>query len=150
MRFSSDGFLDTSDDGRVRTPGLHDEEMEPLPEKDALSFLLSHAFPGPRRIVRSLSLQNRGTLQRALWADSVNQRMGLVDRVWRAITEPCGRVDASEEKPQLLQIVLYGDQWAYPLYLQNGTVRVVPEGGLPVGELKRKRGTPRIDVRSGA
>lgn len=148
MRFSSDGFLDTRDDGPVRMPGLHDEEMEPLPEKDALSFLLSHAFPAPRRIVRSLSLQNRGTLQRALWADSVNQRMDLVDRVWRAITEPCGHVEPSGDHPQLLQIVLYGDEWAYPLYLKDGTVRVVPEGGVPVGEIKRKRGTPRIDVQS--
>lgn len=147
MRFSNDGFLDTRDDGRVRMPGLHDEAEEPLPEKDALSFLLSHAFPGPRRIVRSLSVQHRGILQRAMWADSVNKRMGLVDRVWRAITEPSDRLDASEQ-PQLLQIVLYGSEWAYPLYLKDGTVRVIPEGGVPVGQVKKKRGAPRIDLQS--
>lgn len=151
MRFSSDGFLDTRDDGRVRMPGIPDEEeLEPLAEKDALSFLLSHAFPGPRRIVRSLSLQHRGTLHRALWAESVNQRMDLVDRVWRAITEPCGRPKQPVDRPQLLQVVLYGDQWAYPLYVQDGSMRVIPAGGVPVGQIKRARGTPRIDLQSGA
>jgi len=149
MRVATDGFLDTRDD-LVRMPGLADTEPEPLPEREALSFLLSHAFPGPRRIVRGLTPQHRGTLQRAVWADSVNIRMGLVDRVWRAITEPATVSPSPSGEPQLLQIVLYGDTWAYPLYLEKGTMRVAPCGGLPLGELKKKRGTPRIDVRSAA
>lgn len=147
MRFASDGFLDTRDDNRVRMPGRYDEKLEPLPEKEALSFLLSHSFRGPRQIVRSLSEQHRGTLQRAMWAETVNKRMGLVDRVWRAITEPTSGLESSDE-PQLLQIVMYGEEWAYPLYLKDETVQVIPEGGVPVGELKRKRGTPRIDLQS--
>lgn len=146
MRFASDGFLDTRDDTFVRTPGLHDETLEPLPEPEALSFLLSHAFSGARTIVRNLTVQNRCTLRRAMWADSVNQRMNLVDRVWREISEPAKGLPASDE-PQLLQIVLYGDEWAYPLYVDRGTVRVLPSGGIAVGELKRKR-APRIDLQS--
>ncbi len=146
MRISSDGYFHLHD-SRVRTPGIHEDHLEPLPEREALSFLLSHAFRGPRRVARSLSPQHRSTLQRAMWTDSVNQRMSLIDRVWRDISEPTTAGDQADEL-QLLQIVLYGDQWAYPLYLKRDTVRVVPSGGLPLGELKRPRGTPRIDLRS--
>lgn len=150
MRFATDGFLDTRDDTFVRTPGLHDEEtLDPLPEREALGFLLSHAFSGPRTVARPLSLQNRRTLRRAMWTESVNKRMNLVDRVWREISQPAPNGGpGSSDQPQLLQVVLYGDEWAYPLYLDDGTVRVLPSGGLAVGELKRKRGTPRIDVQS--
>lgn len=147
MRIANDGYMDFTDNGRVRLPGAYDERLDALPEKEALSFLLSHSFPGTRMIVRPLSEGNRRTLRRALWADSVNQRMDLVDRVWRSITEPVSGTTTSDE-PQLLQIVLYGDEWAYPLYQDQGTVHVSPKGGLPVGELKRRRGTPRIDVQS--
>lgn len=148
MRFASDGFLDTRDSNRVRMPGRYDEKLEPLPEKEALSFLLSHSFRGPRQIVRSLSEQHRGTLKRAILADTVNKRMGLVDRVWRDITEPTDSPASANGRPQLLQIVLYGEQWAYPLYVEDGTVRVIPGGGVSVGELKRKGSTPRIDLQS--
>lgn len=150
MRFASDGFLDTRDKTFVRTPGLHDETLDPLPEREALAFLLSHAFSGPRTIARPLTVQNRCTLRRAMWTEAVNRRMNLVDRVWREISEPVPGGGGSSDEPQLLQIVLYGDEWAYPLYLDQDTVRVLPSGGLAVGELKRQRGTPRIDLQSEA
>lgn len=147
MRIATDGYLDLRDTSMVRTPGAYDDEVEPLPERRALTFLLSHAFPGPRTIVRPLSERNRRTLQKAIWADSVNDRMNLVDRVWRDITQPVPDPDPSDE-PQLLQIVLYGEEWAFPLYLDGGTMQVLPEGGLPVGKVKRRKGAPRIDVQS--
>ena len=147
MRFATDGFLDLRDSGMVRTPGAYEEELEALPERRALSFLLSHSFKGARTIVRPLSEANRRTLRRAQWADCVNHRMNLVDRVWREITEPVYGI-ASSDEPQLLQIVLYGDLWAYPLYLVGERTEVNPEGGLPVGKVKRRKGTPRIDVQS--
>ena len=147
MRFATDGFLDCRESGRVRMPGAYDEEMDALPERRALSFLLSHSFPGPRTIVRALSEANRKTLRRAQLADSVNHRMNLVDRVWREITEPAYGVAPSEE-PQLLQIVMYGDLWAYPLYLVGDRMEVAPEGGLPVGKLQRRKKAPRIDLQS--
>ena len=147
MRFATDGFFDTRESGRVRMPGAYEEKLEALPERRALSFLLSHSFPGPRTIVRPLSEANRRTLRRAQWADSVGHRMDLVDRVWREITEPAYGITPSEE-PQLLQVVLYGDLWAYPLYLVGERMEVTPEGGLPVGKLKRRKKAPRIDLQS--
>lgn len=146
MRITSDGFLDLGNDGKVRTPGIYDERLEPLPEREALSFLLSHAFPGARRIVRPLSTRHRSALQRAMWAESVSKRMSLLDRVWRGITRPVNRT--ADGEAQLLQIVMYGNEWAYPLYLERGTVRVLPEGGLPFGQVEKGNGTPRIDVQS--
>lgn len=147
MRFATDGFLDCRDSGIVRMPGAFDEELDALPERRALSFLLSHSFPGPRTIDRALSEANRRTLRRAQLADSVSHRMSLVDRVWREITEPAYGIKPSRE-PQLLQMVLYGDLWAYPLYLVGDRMEVAPEGGLPVGKIKRRKKAPRIDLQS--
>lgn len=147
MRFATDGFLDLRDSGIVRMPGAHDEELDALPERRALSFLLSHSFKGARTIVRPLSEAKRRMLRRAQWADCIGHRMDLVDRVWREITEPVDGI-ASGDEPQLLQIILYGDLWAYPLYLVGDRTEVAPEGGLPVGKVKRQKGTPRIDLQS--
>lgn len=134
MRISTDGFIDTRDSRRVRTPGLHADSVDPMPEGAALAFLLTHNFPGHRRIVRSMTVDERRRIQLAAWADSVSERMALVDRVWRAITEPVvPPVDARE--PQVIQVVQFGP-WAYPICLDGGSTRVMPAGGLPAGELE--------------
>ena len=133
MRIAADGYIDLSDGRRVRTPGYHDHGLEPVPEEEAIAFLLSHSFRGHRKIVRGLSLQERKRIRLALWADSVQERMTLVDRVWRSITE---RVDAEagSTEPQLVQVVRYGS-WAYPLYLDGDVTRVIPLGGMPLAEV---------------
>jgi hypothetical protein len=133
MRVAADGYIDISDGRRVRTPGFHDHRVEPVPEGEAIAFLLSHSFRGHRRIVRPLSMQERKRIRLALWADSVSERMSLVDRVWRSITE---RVNPpmSGGEPELAQVVQYGD-WAYPLYLDADCTRVIPHGGMPLAEV---------------
>ena len=88
MRISADGFMDLSDRSRVKTPGARDTGVEPMPEAEALSFLLTHSFPGHRRVVRPLSVTDRKSIRLAMWADSVQVRMSYVDRVWRNITDP--------------------------------------------------------------
>jgi hypothetical protein len=133
MRVAADGYIDISDGRRVRTPGYHDHAVDPVPEGEAVAFLLSHSFRGHRRIIRPLSVQERKRIRLALWADSVRDRMALVDRVWRAVTE---RVDppAGTSEPQLVQVVRYGS-WAYPLYLDGDVTRVIPNGGMPLAEV---------------
>jgi hypothetical protein len=133
MRVAADGYIDISDGRRVRTPGYHDHALEPVPEGEAIAFLLSHTFRGHRRIVRSLSLQERKRIRLALWADSVQERMSLVDRVWRSITE---RVDtpAYSGEPELVQVVRHG-AWAYPLYVDGDCTRVIPHGGMPLADV---------------
>ena len=133
MRIAADGYLDISDTRRVRTPGYHDHGLEPVPEGEAIAFLLSHSFRGHRRIIRPLSLEDRKRIHLALWADSIQERMSLVDRVWRSITE---RVHSSAvvEGPELVQVVRYGN-WAYPMYLDGDVTRVIPHGGMPLGEV---------------
>lgn len=133
MRIAADGYIDISDGRRVRTPGYHDHVLEPVPEEEAIAFLLSHAFRGHRRIVRSLSLAERKRIRLALWADSVSERMALVDRVWRAITEALTPVSTSEG-PQLVQVIRFGE-WAYPLYVDGDVTRVIPLGGLPLAQV---------------
>ncbi len=133
MRVAADGYIDLSDTRRVKTPGYHDHAVEPVPEPEAIAFLLSHTFRGHRRIVRSLSLQERKRIRLALWADSVSERMTLVDRVWRSISERIDIVGNSRE-PQLIQVVRYGD-WAYPLYADGDVTRVIPHGGMPLAEV---------------
>ena len=137
MRVAADGYLDLSDGRRVRTPGFHDHAVEPVPEAEALSFLLSHSFPGHRRIVRSLTTAERKRIRLAIWADSVSERMTLVDRVWRAITEPVGLPEDPNE-PELLQVVQY-EHWAYPIYLDGTVTRVIPHGGLLMAEVPSDR-----------
>ncbi len=133
MRIAADGYIDLTDGRRVRTPGYHDHGLEPVPEEEAIAFLLSHSFRGHRRVVRGLSVQERKRIRLALWADSVSERMALVDRVWRAISQPITPGEYSE-KPQLIQVIRYG-QWAYPLYVDGDVTRVIPLGGLPLAEV---------------
>ena len=137
MRVATDGFIDVRDGRRVRTPGLSTDLVEPMPEGEALSFLLSHSFPGHRRIVRCLNVGERRSMQLAAWADSVSEKMALVDRVWRAITEPV-LPPPDHREPQLVQIVQFGS-WSFPIYLDGASTRVMPHGGVPVGEVERSR-----------
>ena len=133
MRVAADGYLDISDGRRVRTPGYHDHAVEPVPQEEAIAFLLSHTFRGHRRIVRPLSEQERKRIRLALWADSVQERMSLVDRVWRSISERVSPAAGTDE-PQLVQVVQYGT-WAYPLYLDGDVTRVIPHGGMPLADV---------------
>jgi hypothetical protein len=132
--------MDLSDRRRVKTPGTRDAGVDPMPEGEALSFLLSHSFPGHRRIVRQLSDSDRKNVRLALWADSVQVRMSYVDRVWRNITEPVLPPN-DPSRPQLLQVIQFG-VWAYPLYLDGHVTRVIPHGGMPIPELN---GQVRVD-----
>lgn len=145
MRVATDGFIDIRDGRRVRTPGFHEESLEPMPEGEAFSFLLSHSFPGHRRVVRPMSVAERRLIRLAAWADSVSERMSLVDRVWRAITESVIPVPG-HEGAELVQVVQFG-HWAWPLYLDGATTRSMPHGGVPIGELEggRKGKVLRLD-----
>ncbi len=145
MRIAADGFIDIRDGKRVRTPGLHKEvSLEPMPEAEALAFLLSHSFRGHRRMVRSLSVAERRRIRLASWADSVSERMALVDRVWRSVTEPAESPDEGEGAT-LLQVVQEGN-WAYPLHADGPVTRVLPAGGVPASEVKgRKKDIFRLD-----
>ena len=134
MRVAADGYLDISDGRRVRTPGYHDHRLDPVPEEEAIAFLLSHNFRGHRRIVRPLSVQDRKRIRLALWADSVSERMTLVDRVWRSITEAVMPPVGSGGEPQLVQVIRHGN-WAYPLYLDGDSTRVIPLSGMPIAEV---------------
>ena len=137
MRVATDGYIDIRDGRRVRTPGLSTESVEPMPEAEALSFLLSHSFPGHRRVVRGLNVGERRSMQLAAWADSVSEKMALLDRVWRAITEPM-LPPPDHREPQLVQVVQFG-AWSYPIHLDGASTRVIPHGGVPVGEVERSR-----------
>jgi hypothetical protein len=134
MRVAADGYLDISDGRRVRTPGYHDHRLDPVPEEEAIAFLLSHNFRGHRRIVRPLTVQDRKRIRLALWADSVSERMTLVDRVWRSITEAVMPPVGGNGEPVLVQVVRYGN-WAYPLYLDGDSTRVIPLSGMPIAEV---------------
>ena len=136
MRIAADGYLDLSDGRRVRTPGYHDHGLEPVPEEEAIAFLMSHSFRGHRRVVRPLSLAERKSIRLALWAGSVSERMTLVDRVWRAISVPI-TPGAGSDGPQLIQVIRYGD-WAYPLFLEGDVTRVIPLGGKPLAEVSQE------------
>ena len=134
LRISADGFMDLSDRRRVRTPGARDTGVEPVPEAEALAFLLSHSFPGHRRVVRPMTEHDRKNIRLALWSDSVEVRMAYVDRVWRNITEPV-LPPQNPRVPELIQVIHYGGVWAYPLYLDGEVTRVIPLGGLPMPEV---------------
>lgn len=133
MKICADGYMKVAVPKRVRTPGDYDSGFEPVPVKDAVAFLLSHTFPGHRRLCRVLTHRDCQMLRRALWADSVSERMTLVDRVWRSITEPVS--GPAKGEPSLIQVVRWKDDWAYPLYLAGEATRVMPTGGVPVPEL---------------
>jgi len=133
MRISADGYIDLQDQRRVRTPGYHDQTVEPLPEAEAFSFLLSHSFRGHRRIVRALTIAERKRMRMATWADSVDERMTLMHRVWRAITESVP-APSNPGQPELVQVVQF-EHWAYPIYLDGDFTRVIPLGGVSVAEV---------------
>jgi hypothetical protein len=147
MRISADGFIDLRDKTRVRTPGYHEVNADPMPETEAVAFLLSHSFPGHRKIVRSLTSRERARLRMASWADSINERMSLLDKVWRAITRPVPS-PMDPTTPELAQIVRVDGDWAYPIYLDGDETRVLPTGGMPLSELKKKLGAPLLDLSS--
>ena len=138
-RIHADGFLDISDRRRVRTPGNYKVRVDPAPDSEALAFLLSHTFPGHRKVVRSMTVSDRKQIRLAMWADSVNERMNLVDRIWRRITEPVVPGKAST-RPKLVQVVRYGSSWAYPLYMDGSVTRVLPHGGVPASVAKKELG----------
>lgn len=143
MRIHADGYIDLRDPRRVRTPGLVHKEVEPSPEDEAVFFLLSHAFPGHRKIVRPLNTNHRRRIRLARWADSVQERMNLVDRVWRDITEPV-LPPSDPETPELVQVLLYGKR-EFPLYLDGGVTRVIPKGGVAQGSVET---TPSLDLKT--
>ena len=136
MRVAADGYIDLSDGRRVRTPGFHDQQVEPVPESEALSYLLSHSFPGHRRIVRGLRLEERKRIRLAMWADSVSERMTLVHRVWRAITQPAPP-PSNPEEPELIQVIQY-EHWAHPIYLDGARTRVILRGGMSLAEVPKE------------
>lgn len=147
MRLSADGYLDLRDPRRVRTPGKFDRYVEPAPERESIDFLFSHVFPSHRRVARPISIGDRRKIKLAILATSVAERMTLVDRVWRSMTEPVPpptRLD----RPQLIQIVTFGDHWAYRVYLDGASTRIVPVGESP--KESADADTPHLDFRIGA
>lgn len=135
MRVAADGYIDLQDSRRVKTPGYYDHAVEPVPEAEAVAFLLSHSFRGHRRVIRPMSVEERKRIRLALLADSVSERMTLVDRVWRSITEQVMPM-AVQQGPQLIQVVRYGD-WAYPLYADGDFTRVIPLSGTPLADVPK-------------
>jgi hypothetical protein len=136
MRVAADGYIDLSDGRGVKTPGYHDHGVDPVPEAEALSYLLSHTFPGHRRIARPLRIQERKSIRLAMWADSVSERMTLVDRVWRAITVSVSPPQDPDE-PELIQVVQF-ENWAFPLYLDGQCTRVIPRSGVSLAEVPQE------------
>lgn len=128
MRICADGYLDLNTTLRVVMPGDHRTEVEPLPLREAMDFLLSHTFKGHRKINRRMTETHRSRLRLAMWADSVGNRMAMVDRVWREITEPIHTTHDPSE-PRMIQLVQVGTDWQYSLYLVGEETRVIPPGG---------------------
>lgn len=147
MRISADGFIDLTEKPRIRTPGYYEVKADPMPETEAMAFLLSHSFRGHRKIVRPLTSRERARLRLASWADSINERMSLLDKVWRGITTPVGS-PRDPSTPELVQVVRVEGDWAYPIYLDGDETRVLPTGGMPLSDLKRKLGAPLLDLSS--
>ena len=134
MRVTSDGYIDLRAT-KIRTPGdhTHDRDLDPVPEGEAVAFLLSHSFRGHRRVVRPMTVQDRKRIRLALWADSVSERMTLVDRVWRSITEAVV-APANRSGPYLAQLIRYGE-WVYPVYFDGDVTRIIPLSGTPFAEV---------------
>jgi hypothetical protein len=145
MRISADGFIDVRDHRRVRTPGYFEAKVEPMPEGEAINFLLSHSFPGHRKIVRGMTARERRKLRRASWADSINERMTLLDQVWRGMTRAVPPPRGSEEA-ELVQVVRVDGEWCYPVYLDGEETRVLPTGGIPLGRLEDRLEVPLLDL----
>lgn len=134
MKIHADGYIDLRRSPKINTPGS-DVAVEPTPEDEAVAYLLSHAFPGHRKIVRRLTEGHRRRIRLARWADSVSDRMDLLDRVWRAITEPVLPPE-DPSTPELIQVVRWGER-EFPLYLDGGVTRAIPASGLPAGSVDR-------------
>lgn len=145
MRICSDGLILFDEPRRLRMPGPYESAVDPMPEEEAVSFLLSHTFPGRRRIVRPLTPRERRLIRLATWASSVNERMALLDPVWRAITTPVDVPDDASH-PVLIQVVEYRGRWAYPLYAKDGTTVVRPAGGTAAKELNGQRRAERVEL----
>ncbi|HUE96301.1 MAG TPA: hypothetical protein VMN39_06555 [Longimicrobiaceae bacterium] len=141
FRLCADGFIDLRDTRRVRTPGAFESRVEPAGESEAISFLLSHSFPGHRRVVRPLSVSDRRQLRLAMWANSVQERMNLADRVWRSVTEPVPPPPEGSG-PILIQILKHGKR-SYPLYLDGRVTRVIPPGGIAL-----ESDAPALDLKT--
>ncbi len=90
-----------------------------------------------------MTISDRKQIQLAMWADSVSERMGLVDRIWRRITEPVAPVK-THTRPKLIQLVLYDNAWAYPLYLDGSVTRVLPHGGVPAPVANKQIGKKQL------
>lgn len=150
MRIAADGFIDISDGRRVRMPGLHNEDdIEPMPEAEAVAFLLSHSFNGHRQMVRSLTIDERRRIRKATWAGSIADRMNLVDRVWRSVSEPVSSL-RSADKPKLIQVIQFGG-WAWPLHIDRNVTRVIPDGGMPASQIdqdRKRKSVFRLDRRT--
>lgn len=144
MRISADGFIHLRKGMKVRTPGRYESKVDPIGASEAMSFLLSHTFAGHRKIVRAPNSSERRKLRLASWADSVNDRMDLVDRVWRAITVPAipnGPLD----EPQLVQVVMYNGTY-YPVYLDGEVTKVLPQGGVDDPMMAPGKGKVDLDL----
>ncbi len=116
-----------------------------MPLGEALDFLLSHSFPGHRRLVRPPNSRECSRLHAAVWADSIGERMALVDRVWRSITEAV-QAPSDPDKPKLVQVVRF-KEWVYPLYLDGEATRVLPAAGLAKSKFNgNSNGAPHLDV----
>jgi hypothetical protein len=148
MRICTDGYLDLRDQKYVRMPGLYEPDVEPMSTRDAVAFLLSHTFPGHRRVTRTLTTTHRTRLRLASWSDSVSERMGMVDRVWREITEPADS-PADPSTPEMAQVLHIGHDWAYLLYFVGDSTRVVPKGGVGAWEVKPTSDVPHFDLTDG-
>ncbi len=144
MRISADGFIHVRRGTKVKTPGRFDSKVEPIGEPEALAFLLSHTFAGHRKIVRAPNAGERRKLRIASWADSVNDRMDLVDRVWRAITVPVMSTKYLDE-PELIQVVSYLGTY-YPVYLDGQVTRILPNGGSTDPMLVPGNGATDLDL----
>ena len=132
MQIKTDGYIDLRDGRKVRTPGIHESVLEPVPEAEALAFLLSHTFPGQRKMNRPLNTRDRRQLRLALWEDSVESRMSLADRVWRSVSEAVEVI--SQGKPRLLQIIQHGKS-LFLLYVDEAQTRISPAVELDASEL---------------
>ena len=73
-------------------------------------------------------------------------RAPAVDRVWRGMTEPVPPPPDSSV-PHLIQVIAFGEAWAYPIYLDGDVTRVLPEGGAHPTTVKAN-GVPRLDLES--
>lgn len=142
MRIHADGYIDLRTTAKIRTPGPA-TEVDPSPENEAVAFLLSHSFPGARKVVRPLTEGHRRRIRLARWAGSVSERMSLMDRIWREITEPVNPPE-DPDVPHLIQVIRYGER-EYPLYLEGGMTRVIPAGGVPKGRFRR---IDRVDLKT--